>query len=541
MSTTSPSRNVTVIPAKPQGSAPGQPTKKKLRVAAYCRVSTDKDEQLNSFEVQKTYYTEKITSNPNWKMAGIFADEGITGTSMKKRDQFMRMLRHCREGRIDLILVKSVSRFGRNTVDVMRTVRSLREKNITVMFEKENLDTSQMTSELMLAFFSAFSQSESESIRENIIRGNAMAYAQGKVSVSPTMFGFTKDSNGEIAVDEEQAQVVRMIYNDYLDGMTPGDIKKKLERLHIKTSFGRDTWNTTVILSLLQNEKYMGDALRQKTFKPSLFSNRSKVNNGELPKFYVSDCLPVIVEPDLWQQVQEEVARRRAKRASTEKAKNPLEGRHRGKYALSDILICGKCGSPYRRTTWAKKGKKKIVWRCGTRLDYGTQFCNESPTIEERSLHTAIVNGIMNQYINVSADMELLKANLDRALAPQVPGGEADIRTRISELTQQKQDLVARCMEENDITKYELLLTKIVEELEQLNQRLKGIESQQTDRAVTETRMAEISELLKQFADSGLQYDDVLTRRLVSAIRVKSDEEIEITFKDGKTRTEMIE
>ena len=220
---------------------------------------------------------------------------------MKKRDQFMRMLRHCREGRIDLILVKSVSRFGRNTVDVMRTVRSLREKNITVMFEKENLDTSQMTSELMLAFFSAFSQSESESIRENIIRGNAMAYAQGKVSVSPTMFGFTKDSDGEIAVDKEQAEVVRMIYRDYLDGMTPGDIKKKLEKLHIKTAFGRDTWNTTVILSLLQNEKYMGDALRQKTFKPSLFSNRSKVNNGELPKFYVSDCLPVIVEPDLWQ------------------------------------------------------------------------------------------------------------------------------------------------------------------------------------------------------------------------------------------------
>lgn len=224
-----PARNVTVIPAKPQGPAPGQLTKKKLRVAAYCRVSTDKDEQLNSFEVQKTFYTEKIASNPNWKMAGLFADEGITGTSMKKRDQFMRMLRHCREGRIDLILVKSVSRFGRNTVDVMRTVRSLREKNITVMFEKENLDTSQMTSELMLAFFSAFSQSESESIRENIIRGNAMAYAQGKVSVSPTMFGFTKNSDGEIIIDEEQARVVRIIYNDFLDGMTPGDIKKKLE------------------------------------------------------------------------------------------------------------------------------------------------------------------------------------------------------------------------------------------------------------------------------------------------------------------------
>lgn len=531
-------KNVTVIPAKTQGPAPGQPAKKKLRVAAYCRVSTDKDEQLNSFEVQKAYYTEKILSNPNWKMADIFADEGISGVSMKKRDEFKRMLRHCREGRIDMILVKSVSRFGRNTVDVMRTVRSLREKNITVLFEKENLDTSQMTSELMLAFFSAFSQSESESIRENIIRGNAMAYAQGKVSISPTMFGFRKGSDDEIAIDEEQAQVVRMIYNDYLDGMTPGDIKKKLEKLHIKTAFGRDTWNTTVILGLLQNEKYRGDALLQKTFSPSLFSERSKVNNGELTKYYVRGCLPVIVEPDIWQQVQEELARRRAKRASTEKAKNPLAGRHRGKYALSELLVCGKCGSPYRRTTWAKKGKKKIVWRCGTRLDYGTQFCNESPTLEEGALHTAIVNGIMNQYINVGADMELLKANLDRALAPQIPGGEADIRARITELTQQKQELVARCMEENDITKYELLLTNIVNELEQLNQRLAGIESQQKNRAITESRMAEIDELLGQFAESGMEYDDVLTRRLVSTIHVKSAEEIEITFQDGKTRTE---
>ncbi len=536
-----PARNVTVIPPKAQEPQNGQPSRKKLRVAAYCRVSTDKDEQLNSFEVQKTYYTEKIASNPNWKMAGLFADEGITGTSMKKRDEFQRMLRHCREGRIDLILVKSVSRFGRNTVDIMRTVRNLRERGVTVIFEKENLDTSQMTSELMLAFFSAFSQSESESIRENIIRGNAMAYAQGKVSVSPAMFGFKKGGDGEPVIDEEQAGVVRMIYKDYLDGMTPGDIKKKLERMHVKTAFGRDTWSTTVILALLQNEKYRGDALLQKTFSPSLFAERSKVNNGERAKYYVSNCLPVIVEPDIWQQVQEELARRRAKRASTEKAKNPLEGRHRGKYALSELLVCGKCGAPYRRTTWAKKGKKKIVWRCGTRLDYGTQFCNESPTLEEGALHTAIVNGIMNQYINMGYDTELLKANLDRALAPQIPGGEADIRARIAELTQQKQDLVARCMEENDITKYELMLTNIVNELEQLNQRLAGIESQQKNRAITESRMAEIDELLGQFAESGMEYDDILTRRLVSAIRVKSADEIEITFKDGKIRTEMIE
>ncbi len=317
--------------------------------------------------------------------------------------------------------------------------------------------------------------------------------------------------------------------------------EKQRSKLHIKTAFGRDTWNTTVILSLLQNEKYRGDALLQKTFSPSLFAERSKVNNGELPKFYVSDCLPVIVEPDIWQQVQEEVARRRAKRASSEKAVNQLKGRHRGKYALSDILVCGKCGSPYRRTTWAKRGKKKIVWRCGARLDYGTQFCNESPTLEEGALHAAIVNGITNQYINISADMELLRANLDRALAPQVAGGEADIRSRITELTQRRRELVQRCLDESDVDTYALMLTNIKNELDSLQERLDGIESQQKNRTITGSRMAEIDELLAQFAENGLEYDDILTRRLISAIHVKSADEIEITFKDGKMRTENLE
>lgn len=494
MTTPTTAKNVTVIPAKTQETLPGVPSKKKLRVAAYCRVSSEKDEQLNSFEVQMRYYTEKISSNPNWKNAGIFSDEGISGTSMKKRDGFLKMLRHCREGRIDLILVKSVSRFGRNTVEVMKTVRSLRKRGITVQFEKENLDSSTMTSELLLAFFSAFSQSESESQSANVKWGYSKAFAQGKVFISPTMYGFKRDENDETVIDEEQAQVVRMIFKDYLDGMTPGDIKKKLERLHIKTAYGKETWNTTVILGMIQNEKYKGDALLQKTFSPSIFDQRSQQNLNELPKFYVSECLPVIVEPDLWDKANEEMARRRAKRAATEKAKNPLEGRHRGKYALSDILVCGKCGSPYRRTTWAKKGKKKIVWRCGCRLDYGTQFCNESPTLEEIALQAAIVRGIQNQYIDVDSDLALLKSNLERALAPRSPGGEHDIRTRITELEEQREEYVRRCLEENDMDTYVLLLTNIKNELENLHERLDGIESQAKDKAITESRMAEINE-----------------------------------------------
>lgn len=330
-------------------------------------------------------------------MAGIFADEGISGTSLKNRDEFKRMLRHCREGRIDLILVKSVSRFGRNTVDVMDTVRKLLKHNIGVQFEKENLDTRDMSSEMMLAFHSAFSQSESESTRGNILWGQEKRRQNGIVTINSGMFGFCKDADGQIAIDEEQAEAIRMIFQAYLDGDSLTAIKRRLESMGVKTASGRDNWNTAVIQNILSQEKYKGDALLQKTYRASLFDHRTRVNNGEKPKYYVTGCLPAIVTPELYDRVQEEVTRRKAKRATSEKVQNPLAGKYSGKYALSELLVCGKCGAPYRRATWAKKGKKKIVWRCGCRLDYGTQFCKDSPTLEENALHEAIVNAIQKR------------------------------------------------------------------------------------------------------------------------------------------------
>lgn len=525
---------VTVIPPTVQQPKPGQPYGKKLRVAAYCRVSSEKDEQLNSFEVQVGYYTEKIASNPEWKNAGIFADEGISGTSLRKRDAFKRMLRHCREGRIDLILVKSVSRFGRNTVDVMRTVRALQGRNIGVLFEKESLDTRHMNSEMMLAFHSAFSQSESESIRGNILWGQEKRRQNGVVAINPGMFGFCKDADGQIAIDEEQAAAIRMIYQAYLDGDSLSTIKHRLEAMGVKTASGRDNWNTAVIQNILSQEKYKGDALLQKTYKASLFDHRARVNNGEKPKYYVTGCLPAIVTPELYDRVQEEVARRKAKRATSEKVQNPLAGRYSGKYALSELLICGKCGAPYRRATWAKKGKKKIVWRCGCRLDYGTQFCKDSPTLEENALHEAIMRGIAMQYIDRDSDMEVLRANLGKALAPQSEGGIADVRTRLAELNQQKQELVMRCLDENDDGKYDLLLTNIVTEMRSLQERLGELEQQEDTHKLTESRMAEINELLERFSQQDMAYDDTLVRKVVGTIHVQSAEEIEITFKDGR-------
>lgn len=525
---------VTVIPATIQQPKPGQPYGKKLRVAAYCRVSSEKDEQLNSFEVQVGYYTEKIASNPEWKNAGIFADEGISGTSLRNRDEFKKMLRHCREGRIDLILVKSVSRFGRNTMDVLDTVRNLLKRNIGVRFEKENLDTREMGSEMMLAFHAAFSQSESESTRGNIMWGQEKRRQNGIVAINPGMFGFCRDADGQIAIDEGQASAIRMIYQAYLDGDSLTAIKHRLEAMGVKTASGREKWNTAVIQNILSQEKYKGDALLQKTYKASLFDKRARVNNGEMPKYYVTGCLPAIVTPELYDRVQEEVARRKAKRATSEKVQNPLAGKYSGKYALSELLVCGKCGAPYRRATWAKKGKKKIVWRCGYRLDYGTQFCKESPTLEENALHDAIMRGIAMQYIDKDADIQILQANLSKALAPQPEGGIADVRTRLAELNQQKQELVMRCLDENDDGKYDLLLTNIVTEMRSLQERLGELEKQEDTNKLTEARLAEINELLERFSQQDMAYDDTLVRKVVGTIHVKSAEEIEITFRDGR-------
>lgn len=354
------------------------------------------------------------------------------------------------------------------------------------------------------------------------------------------MFGFCKDADGQIAIDEEQAAAIRMIFQAYLDGDSLSAIKYRLEAMGIKTASGRDNWNTAVIQNILSQEKYKGDALLQKTYRASLFDHRARVNNGEKPKYYVTGCLPAIVTPELYDWVQEEVARRKAKRATSEKVQNPLAGKYSGKYALSELLVCGKCGAPYRRATWAKKGKKKIVWRCGCRLDYGTQFCKDSPTLEENALHEAIMRGIAAQYIDKDADIQILQANLGKALAPQVQGGEADICARLAELNQQKQELVMQCLEENDDGKYDLLLTNIVNEMRTLQERLGELEQQKDTNKLTKARLAEINELLEQFSQQGMAYDDILVRKVVGTIHVESAEEIKITFKDGITRTETI-
>lgn len=253
----------------------------KLRVAAYCRVSTEEEEQQGSFEIQKEFYTAKINSTPEWQLAGIYADDGISGVHTKKRDGFNQMIQDCKKHKIDLILTKSISRFARNTVDSIQYVRMLKLFGVTVIFEKENINTSTMNSEMLLTVLSAFAQAESESISQNISRGKRMGFRHGRFSFPyAQMLGYRKGADGQPEIIPEQAELIRMIYTSYLHGDSLQTIKSKVEAGGYKTVRGNTTWSTQALLRILQNEKYCGDVLLQKTFTDNVLTGGPKKNTG---------------------------------------------------------------------------------------------------------------------------------------------------------------------------------------------------------------------------------------------------------------------
>ena len=310
--------------------------KKNLRVAAYCRVSTDSEEQMTSYETQLEFYTKMINENPNWKMVKVFADEGLSATSTAKRAEFLEMMELCKKRKIDLIITKSISRFARNTLDTLEYVRMLKSIGVAVIFEKEHINTSEMSSELILQLYAMFAQAESESISNNEKDGRRKGYKIGKVPMMyGNVLGYRKGENGDAVIDKEEANIIIYIFSAFLNGSTLGDIKKSLEEKGIKTIKGNSTWSTSVILSILKNEKYKGDVIMQKSYIKDIFSKKNIKNTGELPKYIVKNHHIPIIEPRVFDKVQEELARRSNKkmvdmRGATKKSK------YSGKYALTD-------------------------------------------------------------------------------------------------------------------------------------------------------------------------------------------------------------
>ncbi len=364
-------KQVTFIePIKKQKTDSSEPEKQKLKVAAYARVSTEQDEQQNSFEAQVDYYTKYIASKPDWEPVEIFSDEGITGTNTKKREGFNRMIDLALAGGIDLILTKSISRFARNTVDTLQTVRNLKAVGVEVIFEKENLHTLDPKCEMLLTIMSSLAQEESRSISENVRWGKQKSMQDGNVQIAySTFLGYKKGKNGRPEIVEEEAAVIREIYNMCLDGMSYGHIAQTLTKNGIPTPAGKPRWHIATVKSILQNEKYKGDALLQKTYTVDYLTKEVRKNNRDVPQYYVKNSHPAIIDEETFEKVQKTIKKR--------------EGNGRcvsDKRQFSSLLICGDCGQFYGHKVWHKED----VWYCNNKY-HGDHRCT-SPVIRETEL-----------------------------------------------------------------------------------------------------------------------------------------------------------
>lgn len=532
---------VIIIPPKPEAA---QASKRQLRVAAYCRVSTDDEEQLTSYEAQKNYYTDKIMTNKEWTMAGIFADEGITGTSARKRPEFLRMIRQCKQGKIDIILTKSISRFARNTVDCLNYIRALKELGIAVIFEKENINTLEADSEILITMLGAFAQSESESISSNVRWGKRQAMKEGKATIQYRyLYGYRKGADGKPEIIPEQAEVVRKIYGQLLSGTSIRGIKEYLEQNNIRNIDGEVKWARNAINSILTNEKYCGDVLLQKTYIDDCINKKVKKNTGQLPMYLVQNHHEGIISREVFDAAQAELARRNAGKSPSKKNAPTGRSRYSSKYALTDRLYCGECGTRYQRCTWRNHdGSKRIVWRCVSRVDYGRKYCHNSPTLDEVPLQNAILAAINKSTSDKSNVVYLLNSAMEKELAPI--SGQAlsisDIEHRLEELKAEFDKLLAEVANIEDQSALNDRFRSILQEQTELKLKRDALQNALHNNYALSQRMTACKQALDTIPATITEWDETFVRQVVESVRVEVDGTLSVTLKSGKTMVEKL-
>lgn len=508
-----------VIPARKQaGTRKTEEDKPKLRVAAYCRVSTDSDEQATSYEAQIEHYTDFIQKNNEWAFAGIYADDGISGTNTKKREEFNRMIEDCMVGKIDMIITKSISRFARNTLDCLKYIRQLKEKNIPVFFEKESINTMDSKGEVLLTIMASLAQQESQSLSQNVKLGIQYRYQQGQVQVNHNRFlGYTKDADKKLIIDPVEAEVVKRIYYQYLEGKSLIQIARSLESDGILTAAVKAKWRPETLKKILQNEKYIGDALLQKTYTVDFLTKKRVKNTGIVPQYYVQDDHPAIIPRDLYMQVQEEMVRRSNLR-SGEVAKKRV---YSSKYALSSMVWCSKCGDVYRRVQWNNRGKHSTVWRCCTRVQQGPSAC-DARTIVEEDLQDAVLQAINKVLGCKDTFLPTLQANIEKVISGGADSEATIIDTRLEEL---QKELLKRANSKMD---YE----DIAEKIYALREQKQGAFEKAAEREGEKQLMEEMITFLNEQTLEVEGYDENLLRKLIQRVTVYG-EKYKVEFKSG--------
>ena len=532
MSNTTPT--VICIPAKPEVV---RASKRQLRVAAYCRVSTDDEEQLTSYEAQKNYYTDKIMTNKEWTMAGIFADEGITGTSARKRPEFLRMIRQCKQGKIDIVLTKSISRFARNTVDCLNYVRALKELGIAVIFEKENMNTLEIDSEILITMLGAFAQSESESISANVRWGIRQAMKEGKATIQyKYLYGYRKGDDGKPEIIPDQAEVVRKIYDLFLSGTPVRGIQEYLNANSVPNINGEPKWARSAIDSILTNEKYCGDVLLQKTYIDDCINKKVKKNTGQLPMYLVQNHHEGIISRETFDAAQAELARRSAGKSPSKKNAPTGRSRYSSKYALSDRLYCGECGTRYQRCTWRNRdGSKRIVWRCVSRVDYGNKYCHDSPTLDEEPLHRAILDAINSAVKDKNNIIYNLKSAMEKELAP-VAGQQlslSEIDNQLEQLNTEFSKVLAEASESGDQAAYSDRFREIMQKQTALKAERGEIQRMLAESGKAAAHIEQCRQAAETTPSAITEWDEALIRQVVESVTVEVNSKLTVQLKNG--------
>lgn len=497
--------------------------RKKRRTAAYARVSTDSEEQLTSYSAQVDYYTNYIKSRDDWEFVSVYTDEGITGTNTKHREGFKRMVADALAGKIDLIVTKSVSRFARNTVDSLTTVRQLKEKGVEIYFEKENIWTLDSKGELLITIMSSLAQEESRSISENCTWGQRKRFADGKVTVPFKRFlGYDRGPDGNLVLNKDEAVIIRRIYSMFLQGMTPHGIAARLTADGIKSPGGKDKWNAGAVRSILTNEKYKGDALLQKSYTVDFLTKKKKVNEGEIPQYYVEGNHEAIISPEVFEMVQQEMERR-SKR-----------GRRSGVHLFSGKIRCGECGSWYGSKTWHSNDKyKKIIWQCNHKFD-GDHKCT-TPHLTNEDIHRYFISAV-NQLL---AQKDTIIASLTGglALAFDLTPLQAQ-ETALIEEVQMLADAVEKCIYENahvalDQTEYQKRYDGLVHRYDEAKVKLGAITEQIADKKARRGTIEEFLKVLREQDGLVTDFQTNLWCGLVDFMTVYSADDVRITFKNG--------
>ena len=511
-------QRVRVIPATVslRTSSPLESSAKR-RVAGYARVSTDQEEQQSSYAAQVDYYTNYIQSREDWEFVAVYTDEGITGTSTRHREGFQRMVEDALSGRIDLIVTKSVSRFARNTVDSLTTIRKLKENGTEVYFEKENIWTFDSKGELLLTIMSSLAQEESRSISENVRWGQRKKFSDGKYSLNYKHFlGYDKGEDGTLVINPEQAIIVRRIYGCFLAGHTPYQIAKDLTADGIPTPAGKTKWSSLTVSHILSNETYMGDKLLQKTYSIDFLSKDRLKNNGQVPQYYVEGDHEAIIPRETFLRVQDEIERRKSRHATSVTV-------------FSGKIYCGECGNIYGSKVWHSNDPyRKVIWRCNGKYN-GEKKCL-TPKLEETDIKRAFEKLLQQMDKEaVIANLREIQAELSDVSALEAKKETLEKeRDEVSELIQHAIEVNSRVAQ--DQRSYNSRYDELAAKYNGLNNELEIVESQIGKR---QANMRKIGQMIDQLEASGEEFTEDLWASMVERVTVNKDGMMVFTLASG--------